>query len=113
MENKTQNSELMFKALQWLATDDTGRSSETICFYLLGVDYLYPSHPYDRGDFGRCYRLLEFIPEFRLRLDELRELSPEWYRLIDNWEVLETEYKKDDSHLNFYLLIDSILDGDK
>jgi len=76
-ENKTQNSELMFKALQWLATGDSGRSSETICFYLLGVDYLYLTHPYDRADFGRCYRLLEFIPDFRLRLDELRAISPE------------------------------------
>jgi hypothetical protein len=111
MENKTQNSELMFKALQWLANGDTGRSSETICFYLLGVDYLYPSHPSDKDDFGRCYRLLEFIPEFRLQLDELRGISIEWDRLVDNWEVLESYYQKNNSYLNFYSLLKTVLEG--
>src|SRR4051812_16275735 len=59
-------------ALRWLLSDDTGTSSKTLCAHMLGIDTLrYQSPPSDRADRGRCIRLLQLIPEWQARLDEL------------------------------------------
>ena len=47
---------------------------------------LTKQHPHDPDDLRRCYLLLEAIPEWKPRLQELKSLSPVWAALIDKWE---------------------------
>jgi hypothetical protein len=72
----------------WLASDDTGQSSLYMASVLGGFRRDY-AHPRDLDDFGRCSRLLDAVPEFRPRLSEMRDKSPEWAALVDSWEAIE------------------------
>lgn len=76
-------------AIVWLAHGERGISSEAIFSYLTGIPLqcrLRP--PYDAGDLRRCRRLLAAVPEFAARLGEMRNVSPEWSRLVDRWDEL-------------------------
>ena len=66
------------RALQWALSGDTGISSETMCAYFTGVKKGGPfgsQAPSDAADRGRCIRLLQLIPEWIERLDELKALD--------------------------------------
>lgn len=66
------------RAAEWLLSGDTGISSETMCAYFLGIkkgDVFGSQAPSDAADRGRCIRLLERIPEWLPRLDELKALD--------------------------------------
>ena len=63
-------------ALAWLLGDDTGVSSETLCAHLLGLEESWRSPPCDAADRGRCIRLLNVIPSYWARLDELAVSEP-------------------------------------
>lgn len=85
----------------WLEHGERGVSSETI-FARLGKGNEHPlsecrfsyrhmtswSHPLDPDDFKRCHKLLEIIPEWRSRLDELKTIGVPWPALVDNWDRL-------------------------
>lgn len=45
-------------------------------------------HPSDPDDFRRCYLLLETVPEWKEKLHLLKDLSPVWSNLVDNWAEL-------------------------
>lgn len=60
------------RALFWAMSGDTGISSEAICSHFTGNPVLRSSPPSDADDRGRCIRLLELIPEWLPRLDEMR-----------------------------------------
>ena len=81
------------KILQWLATGEKGISSEAIAFKMAGVvpgnKRSWPTHPYDPSDFKRCLKLVNFIPEIRSRLDEMRSISREWNAIIEHWKEVE------------------------
>lgn len=62
------------RALQWLFGDDTGTSSKTLCAHMLGIKDVRNSVPSDSADRGRCIRLLQLIPEWQPRLDEMAAL---------------------------------------
>lgn len=79
----------MLKIIEWLANGDTGLSSETMAFMALGVKKNHSHHPHDTSDLNRCLLLLEAEPMVRLSFPKLRELSPQWAALIDNWDELE------------------------
>lgn len=68
------------RELEWLLGHDTGISSLTICAVLSGKHgiaaevargHFGADIPHDPADFGRCYRLLQAIPEWRARLEEV------------------------------------------
>lgn len=59
------------RAIKWSLSDDTGISSKVICAHMLGFEPFELSPPYDRYDRGRCIRLLQLIPEWIPRLNEL------------------------------------------
>ena len=83
------------RALEWLFGDDTGLSSRTIAGVMLNLPPAaihLPSIPYDAGDLGRCQRLLEKLPEWRARLDEVAEAFPQWRPLVEHWRELERLY---------------------
>ena len=39
---------------------------------LMGAEKFNISYPYDPADFGRCYRLLELIPEWKTEIHKLK-----------------------------------------
>ena len=60
------------RVTKWLLTGDTGRSSMCMLANIYSPEttknldaYEAIVHPYDSGDFWRCYLLLEAVPEFR------------------------------------------------
>jgi len=75
-------------AFDWIVGSDTGVSSKTIWGVMMGAEVYSPSIPWDTDDFGRCYRLLQMIPEWRHRLTDVSEKYPEWKPLVDNWDEL-------------------------
>jgi hypothetical protein len=86
--NKTM---LSAQAIAWLANGERGTSSNTIFTHLSGMDCVGRwggSHPLDPGDFRRCRLLLDQVPEFQARINELRTISPVWDRLVSSWMLL-------------------------
>lgn len=81
----------------WLTGGDTGISSKTIWFVMMGREntepYWYPSPPKDPSDFGRCHRLLTVMPSWRARLPEVAAKHPEWSGLVEHWDELTTLYE--------------------
>lgn len=75
----------------WLRNGERGASSESI-YSVLSGDYIRAKDrlvsPSDCDDFKRCHLLLEAIPEFRPLMYKMKEVSPEWGRLVDNWDTL-------------------------
>jgi len=83
--------------IEWIGCSDTGLSSKTIWGVMMGAsDWVSPSLPYDAGDFGRCYRLIERFPEWRTRLHEVKDKYPEWTYIVDNWDHLCSLYANGD-----------------
>jgi hypothetical protein len=92
--------------LEWLLGPDTGFSSLTI-FYVLTSEHTIAasarlglhgrgSYPHDPDDFGRCYRLLKAIPEWRARLGEVADVyDVVWPELVDAWDELEALYEQE------------------
>jgi hypothetical protein len=86
----------------WLANGERGTSSETMFSILAqkipGAPQLDPkwgpSHPLDPDDFRRCHLLLECVPDFRTMLDHMKDVSPVWAKLVENWDRL-TEMLKE------------------
>jgi hypothetical protein len=83
------------RAYTWITGRDTGLSSKTIWAFMVGS----PLHhdwddrvPLDPDDFGRCYRLLSLIPEWRPRLSDMAEAKPEWRPLVREWSKLTRQY---------------------
>ncbi len=85
--------------LDWMMAGDTGVSSKTIMHVMEGTKP--PSFgadvPYDSSDFGRCHRLLEAFPSYRVRLAEMVHHYKEWGPLVREWDRLTALYlSKDD-----------------
>jgi hypothetical protein len=77
------------KALNWLAIGEVGTSSKTIACRLLNLPNSREYHPSDPDDLSRCIKLLNSVPEFRERLDEMKVVSPAWKALVEHWEEVE------------------------
>lgn len=66
------NASIESRALFWALSGDTGNSSRTIAGHMTGnptESHMMP--PSDADDRGRCIRLLELIPEWLPRLQEM------------------------------------------
>jgi len=50
--------------------------------------------PHDCDDMGRCVRLLDIMPEWRARLDEVGRACPAFAPLVPEWHQLETLYRE-------------------
>lgn len=78
--------------MNWLLNGERGSSSETIVSKMEGVPIISwrkDVHPSDPSDFNRCVKLLECVPKYRKRLDEMRTVSPVWNELVEHWSELE------------------------
>lgn len=75
----------------WIVSGDTGLSSKTIWATMLGIDLGDDiNHPHDPADLGRCLRLLELMPEWKLQQSELAFLDPYWRSLVAQWDELSS-----------------------
>ena len=86
------------RAIQWMMGGDTGISSKAIWGVMMGtppIIWWEQSPPLDPDDFGRCYRLLALIPNWRPRLAEVSALFPQWQRIVDHWADLEALYQEE------------------
>ena len=72
------------RATQWIVGGDTGCSSKTIWAVMMGVIQKYSMTPSDNDDYGRCIRLLQLIPEWIDRLDEVTAQYPDWKEAIEH-----------------------------
>lgn len=81
------------RALTWLMGSDTGISSKALCAHMLGVDIaaIDKRPPSDASDRGRCIRLLNLIPEWVPRLDELENLPDTWDSVVVSSAGMNTE----------------------
>ncbi len=77
--------------LKWLANGDTGVSSETMAFRMLGIKRrrIDEYHPSDPDDLNRCIKFLHEVPGARRKLNMIRKVSPVWNAIIDHWSDLE------------------------
>ncbi|HRG37078.1 MAG TPA: hypothetical protein PK289_00970 [Bacteroidia bacterium] len=82
------------RANWWIANGETGSSSKTMWNCFMGNKEYEINHPYDPDDFKRCYNLLKAIPEWKNRLNELKELSQPWNNLVDNWDKLTEMFEQ-------------------
>lgn len=61
------------RALFWALAGDTGISSEALAAHMSGYPNTRMMPPSDSSDRGRCIRLLELIPEWIPRLNEMQQ----------------------------------------
>ena len=76
----------------WLKDGDVGTSSGAIVTKLTGLNICKPDDMYapsDPSDLIRCILLLTYVPEFKPRLVEMSDVSPQWKIIVDNWDELE------------------------
>jgi hypothetical protein len=83
------------RAMTWMMGRDTGASSKSIVAVMLGGNPCQASYPYDSYDFGRCYRLLTLIPEWRRRIGEMAAAGHVWAAIAGAWDELERLYHHD------------------
>ncbi len=86
------------RAKFWWDFGERGSSSETMYHRMMGITRRgKETHPLDPDDFRRCYLFLKFIPEWRKNLVIMKDVSPQWANLVDNWdrltEMLEEQIK--------------------
>lgn len=83
---------------RWWKGVDVGKSSAAMFAALCDSRWFYAADnfgesctPQDAGDFGRCKRLLDAIPEWRPLLSKVAEKYPEtkWPAIIARWAELE------------------------
>jgi hypothetical protein len=83
------------RATAWIVGHDTGTSSKTIWSVFQKVTPDYASPPSDPSDFGRCYRLLQLIPEWRPMLTHVSQEYKEWIALVEHWDELTALYEQE------------------
>ena len=64
--------------------------------------------PHDNGDFNRCMKFFEAVPEAKVRLVELRDLSSEWNNLVSNWQTINDLIKNNKTDESYDLIKQSL-----
>ena len=73
----------------WIENGQKGTSSKTMLYICYGKRLTSElSHPLDPSDFMRCHKLVQTVPEIKNRFYALKEHSPVWSNLVDNWDKL-------------------------
>lgn len=83
----------------WLASDDTGMSSQFMARELCGarvhLEHDEKPYPLDPADFGRCVRFLAAVPFARAKIGELAKHGPVWAEYVKRWEEMEALYAEE------------------
>lgn len=77
----------------WLRYGEHGNSSLTLLKAFMNGRPPIPvkfteTHPVDASDLRRCVQLLENVPEAVRGIEHLKQISPHWAVLADNWDSL-------------------------
>lgn len=80
------------KMLRFIFGSHCGMSATAIICRMNDIEGFRTDHPHDPSDFGRCIKLLDEFPEFRVELHCMKDVSIEWELLIDNWQDLEAMF---------------------
>lgn len=75
------------KLVEWLLSDHMGASSKAIASHM-ALGKSDGSFPWDPSDIGRCFRLLEAMPEWKARIKEMGVYSKNWELLASNWQEI-------------------------
>lgn len=98
------------EALAWVTSCDTGLSSRALFRVMADAGNIDEDHyPRDVSDFGRCYRLLNIVPEWRERVQEMADYGPYWSALAHAWSELSALYETG-SHDKLYQKMKSLRD---
>lgn len=108
-------------AVTWITGKDTGLSSKAIWTHMVGStewSWGWPHYPHDPDDLGRCLRLLELVPLWKLRIGEMARHNRQWAALVARWAELTSamadevgiDWSKGRSAPKTYALMRSILD---
>lgn len=92
----------MFAA--WLANGDVGLSSLAIVQRLTGTTMTVngtrkhgcEDTPKDLGDLRRILEMFDMVPSARAYLSLMRDVSEDWKNIIDHWDELEKQYRKEE-----------------
>lgn len=113
-------------AAKWLLGDDVGFSGISICRHMLCGDadyagYGYADWPIGPSDIGRCFRLIEKIPQWEKRIPEMAKYNPAWNGLSSRWleikkcmdEEVGLDWSKGEKAPKTYkLMLLAVADGD-
>lgn len=86
----------------WALHGEHGISSETMFnklsagLQVRAMKVIRQSHPHDPDDFSRCYKLLQAVPQWKDKLQNLKSLSPQWEKLVDNWDKLTEMFEQNE-----------------
>lgn len=84
----------------WLINGDTGVSSQTMAAIALGATNLSSrgwnvDAPRDPSDFGRCYKLVQHVPEIREHFPRIGKKVKQFAGILANWDELVYLYERD------------------
>lgn len=84
----------------WLINGDTGVSSQTMAAIALGATNLKTTGwnvdaPHDPSDFGRCYRLVQTVPEIREHFPRIAKKVKTFAGILHEWDTLVWLYERD------------------
>lgn len=92
------------RALHWIVSGDTGPASIAIWAVMTGLvdkddnevwgPVISGATPNNGVEFGKCVRLLELMPEWRRRLDEVARMFPAWGPVVASWDTLARFHNK-------------------
>lgn len=83
---------------QWFADQDTGISSEAMATIAMGAKKSKLARfdaPHDPADFGRCYRLVQAVPELREHFPRIGRMVPAFAEILKEWDSLCALYLQD------------------
>lgn len=81
-------------AAEWLANGEQGLSSMAIFVSYFGGSQTDLRTPGDPSDLGRCLNLLKQVPSIP-SVEHMRQVSPAWNALVDDWLVLSRSYERE------------------
>ena len=111
------------RALMWMLNGETGLSSIAIARRMLGVPpreghhrHHDIFHPLDPADMRRCLLLLDWIPGWAGRIDEMADVSPQWAKLVAKWgeieaTLLEEMHRADGMAPKTYAMMRAVLES--
>ncbi len=84
---------LLRRVIAWVLTANIDLSQGAIIGHMLGIEAA-DHHPAGPLELGMCFELVNAFPEWRPRIGELAELSPEWAALVRQWQEVEKEEER-------------------
>ncbi len=76
------------KIVDWIQKGSVGESSKCMAMHLSGRP-CSGDYPHDAGDFDRCVKMLEAVPELRPIIGNMAKVNSYWAALVKRWSEIE------------------------